>query len=83
MGLPKNMTPALIRKLNQTCKQIREGLPDVCADCIEIGWCAAVWVTVAGDGNDKIVGNLESGGLDDGEKDRQARQVRDARKSAV
>lgn len=67
MGLPKSMTPALIRRLNEQCDIFRDTSPHVhrCFDCIVIGWCDDVWQAVSGS-DAKIVGKLENGGKADG-----------------
>jgi hypothetical protein len=60
MAIPKNVTPKLVRELNAACKAISEALPEECADCMKVGWCGAVWVTVmAGYRNAKMVGKLD------------------------
>ena len=70
MQLPKTMTPKLVRRLNDECEILRNTKPDVCGcfGCVRVGWCSDVWRAVATNGrvNDKIVGNLTSGGLSDG-----------------
>lgn len=74
MGLPANMTPKLIAQLNEECETIRDTCPQVygCYDgrCIWAGWCDECWNRVRDRRvNGRIVGNLENGGLANGEKD--------------
>lgn len=72
--MPKSMTPALVRRLNDECELIRETNPYThdCFDCL-VGWCSDAWEAATMTGqrvNAKIVGNLDSGGLSNGsEKD--------------
>lgn len=69
MALQKTLTPALIRKLNAECENIRGTNPHTwgCFDCIGVGWCDTCWRHVAGDVSDgKMVGNLDNGGPDHG-----------------
>lgn len=47
MSLPKNLTPSLIRKLNDACKVFRQARGPEC-DCDEVGWCDPCWIMAGG-----------------------------------
>lgn len=45
MGLPKNLTPKLIKDLNDACKAFSA----VCdCACDDVGWCDSCWVAAVG-----------------------------------
>lgn len=45
MGLPKNLTPKLIKELNDACKAFSA----VCnCECDDVGWCDTCWVIAGG-----------------------------------
>lgn len=74
MGLPKSVTPSLIRKLNLACDRAYEDAQasanftdSECHECISVGWCGLCWDAVTrGYGNAKIEGNIRTGGHSDG-----------------
>lgn len=74
MGLPKNVTPALIRKLNLACDRLYEdaqGRDDftqsACYECISVGWCGMCWDAVTGrNDNAMIGGKIGNRGANDG-----------------
>lgn len=74
MRLPKNITPALIRKLNLACDRAFEDAQakddfeeSACFDCISVGWCGMCWDAVKGkNDNAMIVGKIGNRGLADG-----------------